>query len=498
MNGTMQNGVGPILVVDDERFFQTLLSKILTEAGYEVVVAGTGREALELFNEHGFPVVVLDLVLPDIMGTDVLVQVREKDPDAAVIMITAYASMESAIDALKAGAYDYIQKPIVREDLLRAVERALERQQLAVRNRKLIEELEDKLGELRTMGAEKEEVFRILDEGLVILEGDGSIFDMNEKAAAMTQLSGSSWVGADFMSSKLPIPETFLESIGESGTSPVRAMINVDNDNASFRSVELVGITFNGTTKPGRYLICMRDLTAIREMEKKREEFMAIVTHDLRTPLTSMKGFVELLLGNYESDPLLSEYLNILDSEADRMISLISDLLDLDRIDSERMDLHEEDISVVDIVKYALKSMVGIAEKKQVATRLKVELEGGGLIRADRKRVLQILVNIYSNALQYSPDGGNVDTRISRDERGVLVEISDEGPGIPLEDREAVFEKYRQLSPAAPKRLKGSGLGLTIVKRLMDLHGGDLWLEDVDGKKGIRFVLRFPVEEKGD
>ncbi len=497
MNGSIQKGAGPILVVDDERFFQTLLGKILTEAGYEIEIAATGREALEFFEAGAFPVVVLDLVLPDIMGTDVLVQVREMDPDAAVIMITAYASMESAIDALKAGAYDYIQKPIVREDLLRAVERALERQQLAVRNRSLIEELEEKLGELRTMGTEKEEVFRILDEGLVILEDDGRIFDMNEKAASMTQLSGSSWVGEDFMSSELPIPKTFLGSIGEPGSRPVRAMVNVDNDLATFRSVELIGTTLNSTTKPDRYLICMRDLTAIKEMEKRREEFMAIVTHDLRTPLTSMKGFVELLLGNFDSDPLLIEYLNILDSEADRMISLISDLLDLDRIDSEKLDLHKEDISIVDVVKYALRSMVGVAGKKNVTTRLKVELEDGEMIKADRKRALQILVNIYSNALRYSPEKGTVDTRISADEKGVLVEISDEGPGIPPEDREVVFEKYRQLGATAPRRLKGSGLGLTIVKRLMDLHQGDIWLEDVDGDKGIKFVLRFPIEEKG-
>ncbi len=497
MNGAEKTGAGPILVVDDEKFFQTLLGKILTDDGFEVTIAGTGKEALELFEKGSFPVVVLDLVLPDIMGTDVLVQIKEDDPDVAVIMITAYASLESAIDALKAGAYDYIQKPIVKEDLLRAVERALERQQLAIRNKKLIEELELRLNELRAMSTEKEEVFRILDEGLLILEQDGKIHDMNEKAASMIDMEGSAWIGTNFMSSDLPVPETFLSDILESPGKPVHVMVSLDRKGSMFRDIEVIGTEFNSVNSPDRFLICMRDLTSIKDLEKKREEFMAIITHDLRTPLTSLKGFVELLLGNYESDAMLNEYLNILDSEADRMISLISDLLDLDRIDSDKMELYLEDISIVDVVKYSLKSVVGIAEKKEITTRLKVNEEESHIVQADGKRVLQILVNLYSNAIRFSPVGGNVDTLIMRDENEVVVEISDEGPGIAPEDREVVFEKYRQLDRSSPERIKGSGLGLTIVKRLMDLHHGEIQLDDRDGEKGSKFILRFPVTGKG-
>jgi DNA-binding NtrC family response regulator len=162
--------VGPILVVDDEKFFQDLMANILTEEGYQVRVVGSGEDALKACSEGEFQVVVMDLVLPDIMGTEVLARVRERDPDIAVIMVTAYASMESAISALKAGAYDYIKKPIVKEDLVRSVERALERQFLSVRNQQLVRQLEARIEEMKTMSREKEEVFRILDEGLLIME----------------------------------------------------------------------------------------------------------------------------------------------------------------------------------------------------------------------------------------------------------------------------------------------------------------------------------------
>ncbi|MEE8546566.1 MAG: ATP-binding protein, partial [bacterium] len=130
-------------------------------------------------------------------------------------------------------------------------------------------------------------------------------------------------------------------------------------------------------------------------------------------------------------------------------------------------------------------------------TRLKVSEEEAYIIQADGKRILQILVNLYSNAIRFSPVGGNVDTLIMRSESEVVVEISDEGPGIAPEDREVVFEKYRQLNRSSPERIKGSGLGLTIVKRLMDLHHGEIQLDDRDSARGSKFILRFPVTGKG-
>jgi len=162
MQGSEEQQIGPILVVDDEKFFQDLLAGILREEGYEVDVVGSGEQALEACSEGRYKVVVMDLVLPDIVGTEVLARVREQDSEIAVIMVTAYASMESAIEALKAGAYDYIKKPVVREDLIHAVERAIERQVLSVRNRHLVLQLEARIEEMKAMSREKEEVFRIL------------------------------------------------------------------------------------------------------------------------------------------------------------------------------------------------------------------------------------------------------------------------------------------------------------------------------------------------
>jgi signal transduction histidine kinase len=491
--------VGPILVVDDEKFFRDLMSNILEEEGYEVHVVGTGEEALAACSGGRYRVVVLDLVLPDIMGTEVIARIRVKDPEIAIIMVTAYASMESAIEALKAGAYDYIKKPIVKEDLVRSVQRALERQHLAVRNVQLLRQLEARIEEMKIMSREKEEVFRILDEGLVIMEGGGRIFDLNPKAVALLGGGPSPLVGTDFFETRFPVPEGFMTSVHSAAGQPVRCLVQLQGNDGQTWEIELVGLSMDNATGPSRILLGLRDLTGIRELERNREEFLAIVSHDLRTPLTSLKGFIEVLLnGDYENQEKLQEYLGILDSEADRMISLINDLLDLGRLESGKMTMHTEPYSAVEIIDYAMKSMQGLAAGKGVLLRLTGGDSEPFTIDTDRRRFLQVLVNLYSNAINFSPQGGTVETVIRRENGLVSIEVLDEGPGVPHEERERIFEKYHQTTMGSSGRGKGTGLGLAIVKKIVDLHEGVISLQDREDRAGSRFVIKINSVNKED
>lgn len=491
--------VGPILVVDDEKFFRDLMSNILEEEGYEVHVVGTGEEALAACSDGPYRVVVMDLVLPDIMGTEVLARVRERDSEIAVIMVTAYASMESAIEALKAGAYDYIKKPIVKEDLVYSVQRALERQHLAVRNVQLVRQLEARIEEMKVMSREKEEVFRILDEGLVIMEDGGRIFDLNPKAVALLGGGSGPLAGTDFFKTAFPVPEGFMTAVHSAAGQPVRCLVQLPEAGGQAMEVELVGLSMENAPGPSRVLLGLRDLTGIRELERNREEFLAIVSHDLRTPLTSLKGFIEVLLGgDYEDQDKLQEYLGILDSEADRMILLINDLLDLGRLESGKMTLQKEPCSSVEIIEYAMRSMEGLAAGKGVHLRLTGGDGDPFTIDTDRRRFLQVLVNLYSNAINFSPQGGTVQTVIRRENGQVSIEVLDEGPGVPPEERERIFEKYHQSPLGSSGRGKGSGLGLAIVKKIVDLHEGTISLQDRVDRAGSRFVIRIKTVNRED
>jgi two-component system phosphate regulon sensor histidine kinase PhoR len=491
--------IGPILVVDDEKFFQDLISNILIDEGYEVRVAGSGEEALLACSEDEYQVIVMDLVLPDIMGTEVLARVRERDPEVAVIMVTAYASMESAIEALKAGAYDYIKKPIVKEDLLHSVERAIERQLLAVRNQQLVTQLQARIEEMKSMSREKEEVFRILDEGLLIMEESGRIFDLNPKAVQLLGSPETTLAGTDFSTTRFPVPEGFFDAVRAGAGKPLRSMIVLPGKTGPARQIELVGLLMTRDSGPSRILLGFRDLTGIKDLEKNREELLSIVSHDLRTPLTSLKGFVEVLLGGeYDSTEKLREYLSILDSEADRMISLINDLLDLGRLESGKLTLNMEQVQLDEMAAYAVRSMEGLAAQKSVTLAFDGRGAGSLRVNADRRRILQVLVNLLSNAIQFTPEGSVVEMIVRREEGSVLVEVLDEGPGVPPEERELIFEKYHQTEGASKGRGKGSGLGLAIVKKIVDLHGGTVSLADREGRLGSRFVLELDALDRGD
>lgn len=483
-------GAGPILVVDDEKFFQDLMENILRDAGYDVRVVASGEEALKASSEEEFQVVVMDLVLPDIMGTEVLSRLRDRNPDLAVIMVTAYASMESAIEALKAGAYDYIKKPIVKEDLVHSVERALERQMLAVRNRQLVLQLEARIEEMKSMSREKEEVFRILDEGLVIMEDGGRIFDLNPKAVELLSSSMAPLAGTDFFQTGFPVPEGFIPSVQAGTGKPLRSFVTLREKEGRDREIELVGVAMPREAGPSRILLGFRDLTGIRDLEKNREEFLAIVSHDLRTPLTSLKGFIEVLLGgDYGSPETLRKYLQILDSEADRMIGLINDLLDLGRLESGKMAMQFEPLILDELASYAVRSMEGLAARKRVSLAARMDGDGPNTVLADRRRMVQVLVNLLSNAIQFSPEGTSVETLIRRQGDAVLIEVLDEGPGIPSEERERIFEKYHQMKDGSSGRSKGSGLGLAIVKKIVALHGGSIRMENREEGTGSRFVI---------
>ncbi len=480
-----------VLVVDDELFFRELIGNVLEEAGFTVRTAASAEEALSLFAAEPVPVAVVDLVLPDMVGTDLLARLREADPELAVVMVTAYASLESAINALKSGAYDFIQKPIVREDLVSAVERAAERQHLHARNRALVAELEGRLADLARVSREKEEVFRTLHDGLVLLDPEGRIRDLNPRAASLLGKEGALLAGRLFEEAAFPL-EGF--SPGDAPGDPSRAEVEHAFPDGHTRVLALALAPFSAGGE-GAALLALSDITEKRGLERRKDEFLSIVSHDLRTPLTSLKGFIELLLaGKYENGQVLREYLAILDAEADRMIGLINDLLDLSRLDEGRMELFPEELAAEELVLYAQRSMEGLGARRGVELVL-ADPGGWHLLRGDRQRLIQVLTNLYANAIRFSPRGGKVETGVSSREGTLTLTVSDQGPGIPPAERERIFDKYRQLRDSAPERARGSGLGLTIVRRVVELHGGTVHVEDAPGGPGSRFVVTLPSGE---
>jgi signal transduction histidine kinase len=243
---------------------------------------------------------------------------------------------------------------------------------------------------------------------------------------------------------------------------------------------------------PRGYLFLVTDATQEGEIDAMKNEFIAVASHEMRTPMTSIKGSLELLLGGYagELPPEATELLGISLTAVDRLVRLINDLLDISKIESGKMEFHVDRLDVTECVRKSMRSLRSLAE----AHRVSIRAEPAGelpLVLADRDRLEQVITNLLSNALKYSPADSIVSIEAHAVENMVRVSVGDQGPGIPSDQLERVFDRFHQLAGAK----KGSGLGLTICRALIEQQRGRIWAESEPGR-GARFHFEVPVAPK--
>jgi PAS domain S-box-containing protein len=240
-----------------------------------------------------------------------------------------------------------------------------------------------------------------------------------------------------------------------------------------------------------------RDVTQERELDRMKTEFVSQVSHELRTPLTAIKGFTDLMLDGDAGDvnEEQTEYLGIVKSNADRLVALINDLLDVSRIESGRIQLKLADIDVAAIVASVIATMRPLVEGKQQRLSLTVQ---DGLPHAwgDSDRVVQVATNLVSNAHKYTQAGGSIDVDISRDGDVIQVGVRDNGMGIPEEDIPKLFSRFFRFDSSLTREIGGTGLGLSIVKSIVEMQGGTVIVESELGA-GSLFAFTIPVAESG-
>ena len=244
---------------------------------------------------------------------------------------------------------------------------------------------------------------------------------------------------------------------------------------------------------PLGHIVLYRNVTHEVEVERAKSEFVSVVSHELRTPMTSVKTSLSLLLAG-AAGPLESasrELLEIALRNADRLIRLVNDLLDLSRLEAGRMEFRLEPVSLEDSVAAGLETVAAFAGEQGVrlTPRPPAELQ---VVLGVRDRVLQVFVNLLANAIKFSPRGGEVDVRWWREEGCAVAQISDQGPGIPTDKLAAIFEPFTQLDSSTTREHGGAGLGLTITQRIVQALGGHVWVESEVGS-GARFFVRLPL-----
>jgi two-component system sensor histidine kinase VicK len=242
----------------------------------------------------------------------------------------------------------------------------------------------------------------------------------------------------------------------------------------------------------------LHDNTEQEKIDMERREFVANVSHELRTPLTTMRSYLEALAdGAWRDKDLAPSFLNVTQTETERMIRLVNDLLQLSKMDSRDYDLNKE---FVEFNKFFNRIIDRFEMSKSQQVHFKRLLpDSQFFVEIDADKLTQVIDNIISNALKYSPDGGNIRFGIIVQEGFLKVMVSDDGMGIPKENVERIFDRFYRVDRARARSMGGSGLGLAIAREMIEAHGGAIWAESEEGHgTTIFFTLPFELDEAGE
>jgi two-component system phosphate regulon sensor histidine kinase PhoR len=244
--------------------------------------------------------------------------------------------------------------------------------------------------------------------------------------------------------------------------------------------------------KPSGAVVVLHDVTELRRLERVRQDFVANVSHEFKTPLTAIQGFAETLLGGALEDPKNNRrFLEIMRDHANRLARLTDDLLKLARIEAGKLEVEFSPVGVIEIVERCAETALLKASRKQITLEIDVP-PGLPAVRGDASLLRDVLQNLVDNAIQYTAPGGHIRVSASAGSREVVITVSDTGIGIPVADQERIFERFYRVDAARSREAVGTGLGLSIAKHIVEAHGGRLWVESNVGQ-GSRFSFSIPL-----
>ena len=481
-----------ILVVDDEKVVRDGCHRVLTTKGFEVLTAENGQVAMDILHKEVVEIILLDLKMPVMSGEEVLAKTRAKYPEIPVIIITGHGTVDTAVECMKQGAYDFITKPFQIDQFLLTINRAAEKRTLEEKAR-LYEE--EKLRNLYDLDLEKTRLRTIINcmaSGVMVTNRNLEVVLHNPALMRLLEIS-------EEIENPISVDQIIND---ESLIATLKQIQTAESSKNEFISQEI------GTRKKALRAISapalgpddgvvgtvtvLQDISAFKQLDEMKSDFVNMVAHELRSPLVSIRQQESVLLEGLVG-PLQEkqqEFLKKGVKKIDQLLELINDLLDIAKIEAGKHIQRQVPTDIEQVIKETLSLMEPRAREQGVI--LARSCQNMRPVYADPKSIEEIFNNLVTNAINYSPDGGQVTVTAEGLGEYMEIKVSDTGVGIDPEELPKIFDKFYRVKHAKTRQVMGTGLGLAIVKGVVESHNGTIDVESVPNK-GTTFRILLPV-----
>ena len=475
-----------VLVIDDEKRIREGCQKILTKENCLVEMAENGEMGLKMIDERHYDIILTDLMMPGIDGMEVLAKVGELHPDSVSIVITGFATLEHSIEAMKNGAFDFIPKPFTPDQLRVVVSKAIQ--------------MTRTLQDIATEKTRLKTIVNYLAGGVLVTDKNKNIILYNPTLLKMLGYTGDA----------IDDQPLHVLTTDEKLTGIIDGILELDKGEFKVLSTEVELYGSGDAVSNHSYLraqavpfqnrsgeilgsvTIIDDITHLKLLDEMKSTFVSMVSHEIRGPLSTVLSQIKILMDGLAGElaPKQADILGKISRKVEGLVELSNELLDLSRIEAGLIVQDKQQVQLMDILESLVDFIQARAKEKSIS--LSLEKADLPLINADVKSMEEVFSNLITNAIIYSPEGGEVKVRGEIKGDFVDISVSDTGYGIAPDEIPRIFERFYRAKNEKTRNIVGTGLGLPIVKSIVEAHNGTVKVTSKEGV-GSTFYVHLPV-----
>lgn len=490
----MNNGSKPkVLIVDDEKGLRIGTKRLLELEGYSVDTAENGAEGIALGTKLEYDLALIDLKMPDVDGIEVLKEIIKIYPNTICFIVTAYASYDTAIESTKIGAYSYIPKPFLPDELLFQLKKGYDKRVLLVESEKWLREREVRLLEVAFEKTRLNTIINSITDGLLVVNRGGEAVLYNPSALKYFQLD------------VMRIEEYIIDKLHPEIALLITKILSAENYSQKSYSTEVellanyelfVQATSSPVLHPDGTLagvvVVIKNITEFKKIEHLKSQFVSMVSHELKAPIAAVYGYLKLFTDGTVTitDDQRQSFIMRSQLRLDSLLKMVNDLLDISRMEMKTVN---REIKVIDL-HAILESIIELFHLDLINKNITVATSYAAPcppIKADNDEITRLFTNLISNAIKYNKVDGEINISLKNSNSYNIVEIKDSGIGMKQEEKEKLFQEFFRAKNEYTKNISGTGLGLSIVKRITDSYAGKIEVES-EYNNGTLFRVFLP------